>query len=104
MSIRGRKVYKRAAEAVAEDLDFPIDSLFDEPVIHLTGRQRVEFECCKGITKYDDRVISIDMGDFIASVYGRQLIMQTLSRTNLVICGNITSVSLDGKEKKDENP
>jgi YabP family. len=90
---------EKAAAKLARSMDYPADTLLDIPSMHVTGRDSVVVEGCKGILMYDDKRITLDMGTFAISVYGRDIELQNLSKIELMISGRVSTISYDTKEE-----
>ena len=95
----GKELAEIAAVKLAQGMDYPIDTLLDTPSLHVTGRDAIVIEGCKGILLYDEKRITLDMGRFSISIYGREIELENLSKTELIIKGRVSTISYDAKEE-----
>jgi sporulation protein YqfC len=89
---------ERAAVKLARGIDYPVDPFLDVPSVHITGRDAIIVEGCKGFLLYTENRLTLDMGDFTVSIYGSDIELQSLSRVELALVGRLSSITYDKKE------
>lgn len=97
MKRNGRDRMETAAKKMIRGIDYPVDSLFDVPSVHITGNDTVIVEGCKAILSYIDSRITLDMGRFTVSIHGSGIELQNLSKISLAINGKISTIAYDSK-------
>lgn len=89
------KVKARPVAQFAHGVDYPVDSLLDTPSVHITGRDSIVVEGCKGVLFYSEARITLDMGAFSVSIFGRDIELENLSKIALAISGKISTIAYD---------
>ncbi|MDO4566358.1 MAG: YabP/YqfC family sporulation protein [Oscillospiraceae bacterium] len=78
-------------------MGYPEDALFDDPCVHISGRDAAVIEGCKAVLLCGEERMSFDMGSFTVSFYGEKMLIEELSRAGLKLAGRIRSITLDVK-------
>lgn len=102
MKRSGKDQTESAAMKIIRGLDYPVDSLFDVPSVHITGNSAVIVEGCKGILSYAESRIVLDMGRFTVSIHGTGIELENLSKISLAINGKISTITYDAKSADKE--
>ncbi len=96
-----KRVTKQTAQEtiarIGYGIDYPLDAVLDVPSIRVVGNGLAIIEGCRGLVDYVGNRITIDLGDYVASVYGSELVMENLSKGAMNITGRISSISFDKK-------
>jgi sporulation protein YqfC len=92
---------RHKAQQLAMGMDYPVDALLDTPSIHLTGKNIMVVEGCKGVLLYTESKLTVDMGDYAVTVHGRGMVLKNLSKVELTVHGNISAITYDGREVKE---
>jgi len=92
-----KDVVEEAALKLAYAMDYPVDALYDTPSIHVTGRNQLTVEGCRGIRQFVEGRITLDMGKFSVTVHGVNIQLGNLSKTELTITGKISTVTWDDR-------
>lgn len=91
MNKRKRSILERASDA----LDLPSYALVGLPRLELFCDQKLLVENHKGILAYSDCEIHISGGSVIFKVTGTELELRTMTALELLITGQITSITLE---------
>lgn len=83
------------AEKLAQVLDLPADAVAGLPLIELCGDRQLRVENHRGILAYDPREIHIGGGKLAIRVKGLELELKVMNAGELLITGQIFSVSLE---------
>lgn len=90
------KVRRRGfAEKLAQVFDLPADAVAGLPLIELCGDRQLRVENHRGILAYDPREIHIGGGKVAIRVKGLELELKVMNAGELLITGQIFSVSLE---------
>lgn len=90
------KVRRRGfAEKMAQIFDLPADAVAGLPLIELCGDKQLRVENHRGILAYDPREIHIGGGKVAIRVKGLELELKVMNAGELLITGQIFSVSLE---------
>lgn len=54
--------------------------------------REVIFEGCKGVVEYTDQSIKLNTGKFLVAFNGRSMHIKSMTETNIIIVGFITSI------------
>lgn len=81
-------------QLIADKVDLGTEPLPGIPLIEIGGNQRVLLEGHDGITEYSPSRICVRMSYGCAEVSGVQLCIAKMSRSQMVICGQIQGVCL----------
>lgn len=95
--IAKRKTAREAVRRFAKSVDYPEDALFDTASIRIIGRGELTVEGCRGVLLCAASRICLDMGDFVATVYGSNMTIDELSLAQLCITADVTALALDPK-------
>lgn len=87
-----------AVTKLAYGIDYPVDSLLDTPCMHITGRNDIVVEGCRGILLYTETKIALDLGKFSVTIHGREIEVKNLSKIGLSITGKISTIAYDLRE------
>lgn len=83
------------AEKMAQVFDLPADAVAGLPLIELIGDKQLRVENHRGILAYDPREIHIGGGKVAIRVKGLELELKVMNAGELLIMGQIFSVSLE---------
>ena len=100
MGLKKKDIAERAIVKMAHGIDYPVDMLLDIPSVHITGRDHIVVEGCKGVLFYIDNKITLDMGKFSVTFHGTDIELKNLSPIELSMCGKISAVTYDSKQEK----
>ncbi len=76
-------------------LDYPLDAVFDIPSVRVVGNGMAIIEGCRGLIDYAAGRITIDLGEYSATIFGSDLVMENLAKGAMNVTGRISSVSFD---------
>lgn len=82
-------------EKLAQVFDLPADAVAGLPLIELCGDKQLRVENHRGILAYDPREIHIGGGKVAIRVKGLELELKVMNAGELLITGQIFSVSLE---------
>ena len=100
MKKRLSQTIEKGAKDFAKSIDYPADAFVDLPSVHITCRDDVVIESCKRILAIEDNKIVFDMGEYTVGLFGKDFVIQSLSKSGLCIEGTVATVTFD---KKAEN-
>ena len=80
------KFFERGAFLISPDV------IQSGPLIHLSGDQRLHIENHKGIIEYTPELVRVDSAAGIIFVKGRELLVNEIDTTNILVFGQIESV------------
>lgn len=83
------------AEKLAQVFDLPADAVAGMPLVELCGDKQLRVENHRGILAYDPREIHIGGGKIAIRVKGLDLELKVMNAGELLITGQIFSVSLE---------
>ncbi|MEG0751654.1 MAG: YabP/YqfC family sporulation protein [Oscillospiraceae bacterium] len=90
-------MFRDAARKLAFQADYPEDALLDTPSVHIMGRDSVVVEGCRSVLLCCADRVSLDMGDYVLTIYGKRAVINSLSSARLVIQADITNIAFDRK-------
>ncbi len=99
--MRESKLNETAAAKAVRGMDYPVDAVFDVPSIRITGMFEAMAENCRGILFYSSDRLVLDMGDYTATIDGRNLVINELSSAQLSVDGEIQIICFEGREHSD---
>lgn len=79
---------------LSDALELQEDIMLDLPLLHLTGGQRLVVENHKGIAEFDSAHVRIRAAKGSVLVQGERLLVGSVGRDDIVITGNIQSVTM----------
>lgn len=79
---------------LANALELQEDIMLNLPLMHLTGGQRLVVENHKGVAEFDGTHVRIRAAKGYVLVQGEQLLVGSIGRDDIVITGNIQSVTM----------
>lgn len=82
-------------EKLAQVFDLPADAVAGLPLVELCGDKQLRVENHRGILAYDPREIHIGGGKVAIRVKGLELELKVMNAGELLITGQIFSVSLE---------
>lgn len=88
---RKRSLLERASHA----LDLPAHAVAGLPHIELVGDSELRVENHRGILSYGTEELHISGGSLMIKVQGKNLDLRTMTGVELLITGQITSISLE---------
>ena len=83
-----------------ERLDLPGETLPGQVLVEIAGENRVLIEQHRGIREYTPERIGVCVRYGMVEICGRGLELRSMSREQLIICGQIDSVTLIRRTKK----
>ena len=88
------KHWTDTVERTAERLNLPADSMARLPRITLTGRRQLLIEEHRGIKRYADDCVELDLGAYRLRVSGGELRLAAMDRDAVLLTGAITALEL----------
>lgn len=79
---------------LSDALELQEDIMLNLPLLHLTGGQRLVVENHKGIAEFDSTHVRIRAVKGSVLVQGERLLVGSVGRDDIVITGNIQSVTM----------
>ena len=92
---RTKKRFEKGVRAFADSIDYPADAFISLPSVHICGCDEVIVENCLGIIAVDESKIVLDMGEFTIGLFGKELVIESLSKSGLCVNGAVSAVTLD---------
>lgn len=83
-----------------DQLDLPGETLPGQVLVEIAGENRVLIEQHRGIREYSPQQISVCVHYGMVEVSGRGLELRCMSKEQLIICGQIDSVTLRRRTEK----
>lgn len=87
---------KSVKDQTVSVLNLPKDVIPGEPVITITGRQRVFIENYHRIVSFQDEEIKLQAKTCRILVHGKRLRIEYYTRDDMMIAGQICSVVMEG--------
>ena len=81
-------------------LDLPGETLPGQVLVEIAGENRVLIEQHRGIREYTPERIGVCVRYGMVEIYGKGLELRSMSREQLIICGQIDGVTLKRRMKK----
>lgn len=69
------------------------DYFVDEARIEMSGNREMIIDGCKGVVQYDETVIKLSLGEYVLSVSGDNLVINSFDSSVAVISGQISDIS-----------
>lgn len=91
---------KRLMDKITESSALTENQFFGMPVIEIAGEKRVLIENHCGVREYGPEKISVNVKYGFINVCGEQLELAQMTKEQLVICGNISGVSLIRRQRR----
>lgn len=85
-----------AAQLVRESIDMPDIARPNTAHLELSGNREAIVDGCKGILRYEEGVISLNLGRGCVTFRGAQLCMNNMKYEQAVITGTIASIEFEG--------
>lgn len=85
----------RTTEHIIESLDLPQDLFLGYPCINLTGNREVYISNHRGLLVYETEHIVISTKPFSIHIRGRNLIIETYSKEEILVKGYIFSMEFE---------
>lgn len=82
-----RKRDKTQKKRIVADL-FP-----DEPKIEMIGNREMIIDGCKGVVEYDEATIKLSLGEYVLSLSGDNLLINSFDNSVAIISGQICEIS-----------
>lgn len=82
-----RKRDKNQAKRIVTDL------FADEPKIEMLGNREMIIDGCKGVVEYDETIIKLSLGEYVLSLSGDNLLINSFDNSVAVISGQICEIS-----------
>ena len=82
-----RKRDKNQAKRIATDL------FADEPKIEMLGNREMIIDGCKGVVEYDESILKLSLGEYVLSLSGDNLLINSFDNSVAVISGQICEIS-----------
>ena len=83
---------KNVKQALTNVLDIPQEIVLDVPKIVLNSNTGVWIENYKGIIAYDETTVKINTNQFIITILGQNLSIDSMTTEELTISGSIASL------------
>ena len=80
-------------QKAAEKLSLPADVVAGVPRVEITGCRQVFIENHRGVLEYGSELIDVNGGRVTVRIEGADLILKAMNKNELLIGGNIMSVS-----------
>ena len=92
-------------EEIVARLGLPQEDVFGLPLLTITGDREVLIENHQGLLVYDPECVIVKTGAGRIRIEGRGLILRTMDKEALLICGAIHQVSFAGSRqaRREEN-
>ena len=87
---------KSVKDQTASALSIPKDVIPGEPMVTMTGRQKVYIENYHRIVSFQDEEIKLRAKTCRILVHGKRLRIEYYTRDDMLIAGQIHSVSMEG--------
>ena len=87
---------KTVLERASETFDLPKDMLLNLPRLFLTGNRELYLENYRGILEYGEDCIVLATPSVRVRIQGSALSIKTIASEELVLEGNLKSVSFEG--------
>ncbi|MCI8726932.1 MAG: sporulation protein [Hungatella sp.] len=87
---------KSVKDQTASALSIPKDVIPGEPMVTMTGRQKVYIENYHRIVSFQDEEIKLQAKTCRILVHGKRLRIEYYTRDDMLIAGQIHSVSMEG--------
>lgn len=82
-----RKRDKNQAKRIVTDL------FADEPKIEMLGNREMIIDGCKGVVEYDETIIKLSLGEYVLSLSGDNLLINSFDNSVAIISGQICEIS-----------
>lgn len=82
-----RKRDKNQAKRIVTDL------FADEPKIEMLGNREMIIDGCKGVVEYDEAIIKLSLGEYVLSLSGDNLLINSFDNSVAIISGQICEIS-----------
>lgn len=79
---------------LANALELQEDIMLNLPLMHMTGGQRLVVENHKGVAEFDSTHVRIRAAKGCVLVQGEKLLVGSIGRDDILITGNIHSVTM----------
>lgn len=87
---------RTAAEVLLGAFEVPVDIKIGMPHMELRGNREIIIEGHKGITQYEEEIVRINCGQMMLKIFGRGLVIRSMSDEALIISGFFTSMEFVG--------
>ncbi len=94
---RAKKRLEKGVRAFADSIDYPADAFISLPAVHIYGSDEAIIENCLGIVAVEESKILLDMGDFTVGLFGKELVIESLSKSGLCVSGALSALTFDRK-------
>jgi len=91
-----KKEYEKFLEKVSETFSVPKDVFAGQPMIYLTGNHRIRVSNYHSVAEYSTEYISLSLGKKKLEIIGKQLLIESLRKEEIIIEGNILNISFEG--------
>ena len=69
------------------------DIFADVPKIEMLGNREMIVDGCKGVVEYDENIIKLSLGEYVLSLSGDNLLINSFSNSVAIISGQICEIS-----------
>lgn len=69
------------------------DFFADEPKIEMLGNREMIIDGCKGVVEYDETIIKLSLGEYVLSLSGDNLLINSFDNSVAIISGQICEIS-----------
>ena len=69
------------------------DIFADVPKIEMLGNREMIVDGCKGVVEYDENIIKLSLGEYVLSLSGDNLLINSFDNSVAIISGQICEIS-----------
>lgn len=91
-----KKVYEKFLEQISESLSIPKDVIAGQPMINLNGNHSIRVVNYRSVELYTTEHIRLSLEKKHLEICGKQLIIESLRKEEIIIVGNILNISFEG--------
>ena len=91
-----KKEYEQFLEHASESLSIPKDVIAGQPMIHLNGNHSIRVVNYRSVEEYTTELIRLSLGKKHMEICGKQLLIESLRKEEIIIVGNILNISFEG--------
>ena len=89
----GKKEYEKFLEHASESLSIPKDVIAGQPMISLNGNHSIRVVNYRSVEEYTTELIRLSLGKKHMEICGKQLLIESLRKEEIIIVGNILNIS-----------
>lgn len=91
-----KKEYEQFLEHASESLSIPKDVIAGQPMIQLNGNHSIRVVNYRSVEEYTTELIRLSLGKKHMEICGKQLLIESLRKEEIIIVGNILNISFEG--------